>query len=45
MPIGRICIPAAPSTATAVMNAVDDNAPLRPGQRIKVTQTEAYGSP
>ena len=30
---------------TAVMNGVDENAPLRPGQRIKVAQTEAYVSP
>ena len=30
---------------TAVMNAVNENAPLRPGQRIKVAQTEAYVSP
>ncbi len=30
---------------TAVMNGVDENAPLRPGERIKVAQTEAYVSP
>ncbi len=30
---------------TAVMNAVDENVPLRPGQRIKVAQTETYVSP
>jgi len=30
---------------TAVMNGVDENAPLRPGQRIKVARTEAYVSP
>jgi predicted Zn-dependent protease len=30
---------------TAVMNGVDENASLRPGQRIKVAQTEAYVSP
>jgi predicted Zn-dependent protease len=30
---------------TAVMNGVDENAPLRAGQRIKVARTEAYVSP
>jgi predicted Zn-dependent protease len=30
---------------TAVMNAIAENAPLRPGQRIKVAQTQAYVSP
>ncbi len=30
---------------TAVMNGIDENVPLRPGQRIKVAQTEAYVSP
>ena len=30
---------------TAVMNAVDENAPLHSGQRIKVAKTEAYASP
>jgi predicted Zn-dependent protease len=30
---------------TAVMNAIDGNAPLRPGQRIKVARAEAYVSP
>jgi predicted Zn-dependent protease len=30
---------------TAVMNGIDENAPLRPGQRIKVAQTEAFVSP
>lgn len=30
---------------TAVMNGVDENASLHPGQRIKVAQTEAYVSP
>jgi len=30
---------------TAVMNGVDENAAMRPGERIKVAQTEAYVSP
>ncbi len=30
---------------TAVVNAVGEKAPLRPGQRIKVARTEAYVSP
>ena len=30
---------------TAVINGVDENAPLRPGERIKVAQTEGYVSP
>jgi predicted Zn-dependent protease len=30
---------------TAVMNGVDENVPLRPGQPIKVALTEAYVSP
>jgi predicted Zn-dependent protease len=30
---------------TAVMNGVDENAPLRPGERIKVAVMEAYVSP
>jgi hypothetical protein len=30
---------------TAVMNGVDENAPLRPGEGIKVAVMEAYVSP
>src|SRR5262249_51062947 len=30
---------------TAIMNGIDANAPVRPGQRIKVAQTEPYASP
>jgi len=30
---------------TAVMNGFNEDAPLRPGQRIKVAQTETYGLP
>ncbi len=30
---------------TAVMNGVNENEPLRPGERIKVAQTEVYVSP
>jgi predicted Zn-dependent protease len=30
---------------TAVMNGVEENGPLRAGQRIKVAETEVYGGP